>query len=61
MKEKDNIKDYKKKLSILEDAKKIVIKDGWSKNLLKKLLSNKVKSPDLNYFFPNNLITNITY
>ena len=56
MKENDNIKDYKKKLSILDDAKKIVVKDGWSKNLLKKLSSNKVKSPDLNYFFPNGYI-----
>ena len=56
MKEKDNIKDYRKKLSILEDAKKIVVNDGWSKNLLKKLLSNKVKSSDLTYFFPNGYI-----
>ena len=56
MKETDNIKDYRKKLSILEDAKKIVVKDGWSKNLLKKLLSNKVKSSDLTYYFPNGYI-----
>ena len=56
MKKKDNIKDYKKKLRILEDAKKIVVKDGWSKNLLKKLLSNKIKSSDLTYYFPNGYI-----
>ena len=56
MKENDNIKDYKKKLSILEDAKKIVVNDGWSKNLLKKLLSNNVKSSDLTYYFPNGYI-----
>ena len=56
MKEIDNKKDYRKKLSILQDAKKIVVKDGWSKNLLKKLLSNKVKSSDLTYYFPNGYI-----
>ncbi len=56
MKKIDNIKDYKKKLGILEDAKNFVIKEGWSKNLLKKLLSNKVKSSDLIYYFPNGYI-----
>ena len=53
MKEKDNIKDYKKKLSILEDAKKYIIKDGWSKNLFKNLLSDKIMRADLTYLFPN--------
>tara|TARA_B100000575_G_C22889295_1_gene517633 strand:- start:70 stop:699 length:630 start_codon:yes stop_codon:yes gene_type:complete len=56
MKKIDSIKDYKKKLRILEDAKKYVVKDGWSKNLLKKLLSNNVKSSDLTYYFPNGYI-----
>ncbi len=53
MKKTDNIKDYKKKLSILDDVKKYVEKDGWSKNLLKKILSNRVTSSDLSYLFPN--------
>ena len=56
MKKTDSIKDYKKKLSILQDAKKIVAKDGWSKNLLKKLLNNNVKNSDLTYYFPNGYI-----
>ncbi len=52
MKQTNNT-NYKKKLNILEDAKKIIIKDGWSKNLFKKLLSKNVKSSDLIFLFPN--------
>ncbi len=51
-----NNSDYKKKLTILKEAKKHVIKEGWSKNLLKKLLSNKVSSSDLTYLFPDGYI-----
>ena len=53
MKKTDNIKDFKKKLSILEDTKKYVAKDGWSENILKKVINNTVKSSDLAYLFPN--------
>ena len=53
MKKTDNINDYKKKLSILDDVKKYVVKDGWSKNLLKKILNNRVTSSDLAYLIPN--------
>ena len=56
MKKIDNTKDYKKKLSLLESAKKVVVKDGWSKDLIKKLLSSKVTSADLTYHFPNGYI-----
>ena len=52
MRKTDNINN-KKKSNILNHAKKHVRKDGWSNDLLKKLLSNKVQSSDLNYFFPN--------
>ncbi len=53
MKKTDNTADYKKKLTILEDAKKYVVMDGWSKNIIKKLLNNKIRSKDLTYLFPN--------
>jgi len=54
-KTKDNI-DYKQKLVILENAKKIVRKDGWSKNLFSKLISNSLSRNDLIYLFPNDYI-----
>ena len=53
MRKTDNNKEYKKKLSILQNAKQYVAKDGWSKNLLNKLINNQIKSSDLSYFFPN--------
>ena len=49
----ENNINYKKKLIILEDAKIYVRKNGWTKNLLKKLINNKTKSYDLGYLFPN--------
>ena len=49
----ENNINYKKKLIILEDAKIYVRKNGWTKNLLKKLLNSKTKSYDLGYLFPN--------
>ena len=56
MKKKENNLIYKKKLSLLEDAKKIVRTEGWSKNLLKKLINNKVKKSDLAVLFPNGYV-----
>tara|TARA_B100000575_G_C23059322_1_gene609857 strand:- start:70 stop:699 length:630 start_codon:yes stop_codon:yes gene_type:complete len=53
MKKKDNNKDYKKKLRILEDVKAHVVKDGWTKNILKKTLNKNVNNSDLIYLFPN--------
>ena len=44
---------YKKKLSILEDAKKHIIRDGWSKNIFNKISKNKLKKTDLIFLFPN--------
>jgi len=52
MKKIDN-KNYKTKLFILENTKQLVRKDGWSKKILKKLISNEIKSSDLLFFFPN--------
>ncbi len=49
----ENNINYKKKLIILEDAKIYVRKNGWTKNLLKKLINSKIKSYDLGYLFPN--------
>ncbi len=49
----ENNINYKKKLIILEDAKIYVRKNGWTKNLLKKLINSKTKSYDLGYLFPN--------
>ena len=56
MKKTDNILDYKKKLIILGHAKKYVVKNGWSSNILKNLLSNNFKDSDLKYLFPNGYI-----
>ena len=53
MKKSKSSLNYKKKLSILKDAKDYVRKEGWSKNLLKKLVRNKVTSSEITYLFPN--------
>ncbi len=45
--------NYKKKQVLLENAKKIVRKNGWSNNVLKKLINNQVTSSDLIYLFPS--------
>ena len=50
---KVNNNSYKQKISILENAKKHIAKDGWSKDILKKLINNEVNSSDLTYLFPN--------
>ena len=49
---KNNI-HYKKKLKILEKAKIIVRKDGWSKNIFSKLITKDISFIDLNYLFPD--------
>tara|TARA_B100001287_G_scaffold275650_2_gene283897 strand:- start:541 stop:1170 length:630 start_codon:yes stop_codon:yes gene_type:complete len=54
-KQKDN-KEHIKRLKILESAKKIIRKDGWSKNILAKLNNDKLKSSDITYLFPNGYI-----
>ena len=56
MNKTENKTNYKKKLSLLKDVKKIVRKDGWSRNLLKKLINSKIKSSDLIYLFPNGYV-----
>ena len=43
MKKTDININYNKKLKILEIAKKIVRTDGWSQNIIKKLIKNKNK------------------
>ncbi len=53
MKKTDKNINYKKKISILEDAKKFIRKEGWSNNLFDKLKNNKIKITDLTYLFPN--------
>ncbi len=53
MSKKENNSNYKKKLIVLESVKKIVREEGWSKNVLKKLINNKLSSTDLVYLFPN--------
>jgi len=53
MKKIENSNYFKNKKIILEYSKKIILKDGWSRNLLKKLVSDKFSSSDLIYFFPN--------
>ena len=55
MKKKEKDKN-KIKIQILEQAKILVRKNGWSKNIIKKLISNKLKSSDLIYYFPNGYI-----
>ena len=56
MKKTKNNNNHKEKLSILESAKNIVRKDGWSNNLLNKLVNSKVKNSDLVYLFPNGYV-----
>ena len=53
MKKKYNNSDYKKKIKIFELAKKIVSTDGWSENILVKLVNKNIDSSELAYFFPN--------
>ena len=53
MKKKYNNSDYKKKIKIFELTKKIVSIDGWSENILVKLISKNIDSSELAYFFPN--------
>ena len=53
MKKKYNNSDYKKKIKIFELTKKIVSIDGWSENILVKLVSKNIVSSELAYFFPN--------
>ncbi len=53
MKQSKNNINFKKKINILQSAKKHVRENGWSRDLLKKLLNKKVNSGDLNYLFPN--------
>ena len=56
MNNKKNNINFKKKIEILKISKKIVIEEGWSKNLSKKLIEKKIKSTDLTYLFPNGYI-----
>ena len=42
-----------KKLLILDQAKKIVIKYGWSEKIISKLINNKISSSDLLICFNN--------
>ncbi len=53
MKKIENNTNYKKKLKILEDAKKLVREKGWSKDIFNKLINNKEKNSDLVFLFPN--------
>ena len=53
MKKKYNNSDYKKKIIIFELTKKIVSIDGWSDNILVKLVNKNIDSSELAYFFPN--------
>ena len=53
MKKKYNNSDYKKKIKIFELTKKIVSIDGWSENILVKLVSKNIDRSELAYFFPN--------
>ena len=56
MNSKENNINFKKKIEILKISKKIVIEEGWSKNLSKKLIENKIKSTYLTYLVPNGYI-----
>ena len=56
MNSKENNINFKKKIEIFKISKKKVIEEGWSKNLSKKLIENKIKSTDLTYLFPNGYI-----
>ena len=53
MKKKYNNSDYKKKIKIFELTKKIVSIDGWSENILEKLVNKNIDVSELAYFFPN--------
>ena len=53
MKKKYNNSDYKKKIKILELTKKIVSIDGWSENVLEKLVNKNIDSSELAYYYPN--------
>ncbi len=53
MKKKVNSTNYKKKINILEVAKKLVRQQGWSSDIIKKLVNKNLTSSDLAYFFPN--------
>ena len=53
MKKKYNNSDYKKKIKILELTKKIVSIDGWSDNVLEKLVNKNIDSSELAYYYPN--------
>ncbi len=54
MKKTDININYNKKLKILEIAKTIVRTDGWSQNIIKKLIKNKnISSTELTLLFPN--------
>ena len=53
MRKIENNLNYRVKLNILKNAKKIVRKDGWSNNLMKKLINSTISTSDLAFFFPN--------
>ena len=53
MKKKYNNSDYNKKTEIFELTKKIVSIDGWSENILVKLVNKNIDNSELAYFFPN--------
>ena len=53
MKKKYNNSSYKKKILILELTKKIVSTDGWSENVLEKLVNKNIDSSELAYYYPN--------
>ncbi len=53
MRKIENNLNYIAKLNILKNAKKIVRKDGWSNNLIKKLINSSTSTSDLAFFFPN--------
>ncbi len=55
MKKNKQDKNNEKKI-ILEISKKIVRNDGWSKNLITKLIESGVKKSDLVLYFKNNYI-----
>tara|TARA_B100000700_G_C14735799_1_gene710617 strand:- start:148 stop:780 length:633 start_codon:yes stop_codon:yes gene_type:complete len=57
----NNSLDYKKKLFILEDVKKIVTRKGWSKDIFKNLSNKKIQSSEFVYLFPNGYIDLINF
>ena len=52
MKISKNSYEYRKKVEILEYAKVYVRKEGWSSDILDKIVNNKFNSADLAYYFP---------